>query len=124
MQVLLVEDSPILRESIKEMLSGYESVFVEEFAETEQEAIALLDKKQYDLMIVDIELAHGNGFEVVKHTRKPTYSLVPPKTIMLTNHGNLYYKKLAKQCGVEYFFDKSMQFEEAIHTIEIESRRF
>lgn len=123
MQVLLVEDSLLLRETIKEMLGGCESVSVEEFAETEQQAIALLDKKQFDLMIVDIELAQGNGFEVVKHTRKSTYPLTPPKTIMLTNHSNLYYKKLAKLYGVEYFFDKSMQFEEAIETIETESKK-
>lgn len=123
MQVLLVEDSPILRESIKEMLGGCQSVFIEEFAETEQQAIALLDKKQFDIMIVDIELAQGNGFEVVKHTRQSCYPYTPPKTVMLTNHNNKYYKKLAKLYGVEYFFDKSMQFEEAIETIEIESKK-
>lgn len=123
MQVLLVEDSPILRESIKEMLSECENVVVDEFAETEQQAIDLLDKKQFDMMIVDIELAQGNGFEVVKHTRKSAYSLNPPTAIMLTNHGNFYYKKLAKLYGVEYFFDKSMQFEEALHIIDIESKK-
>jgi len=123
MQVLLVEDSPILRESIKEMLSGCENVFVDEFAETQQDAIALLDKKQYDMMIVDIELAEGNGFEVVKHTKEPDYLYNAPTAIMLTNHGNTYYKQLAKKCGVQYFFDKSMQFEEAILTIEKESKK-
>lgn len=123
MQVLLVEDSPILRESIKEMLSGCENIFVEEFAETQQDAIDLLDKKQFDMMIVDIELAKGNGFEVVKHTQQPDYLYKAPTAVMLTNHDNAYYKQLAKNFGIQYFFDKSMQFEEAILTIENEAKR-
>lgn len=122
-QVLLVEDSPLLRESIKEMLSGCDNIFVEEYAETQQEAIDLLDKKQFDMMIVDIELAKGNGFEVVKHTQKPDYVYDAPTAIMLTNHDNAYYKQLAKNCGIQYFFDKSMQFEQAILTIENESKK-
>jgi DNA-binding NarL/FixJ family response regulator len=123
MRVLLVEDSPILRESIREMLSSNKHIEIEDFAETQDEAISLLEKKQFDLMIVDIELAEGNGFNVVNHSQLATYKYKPPIALMLTNHGNSYYRVLAKNAGAKYFFDKSMQFEDAIQTIEDESAK-
>jgi len=122
-QILLVEDSALLRESIKGMLSDFQNISVEDFATTQQDAISLLDKKQYDMMIVDIELLQGNGFEVVKHTLNKNYHLTPPTTVMLTNHANGYYRGLARNLGIKYFFDKSMDFELAIQTIEDEAQR-
>ena len=43
---------------------------------------------------------------------------------MLTNHANAQYRRLAKDLGVKYFFDKSMDFDLAIETIELEANRF
>jgi DNA-binding NarL/FixJ family response regulator len=117
MRVLLVEDSELLRDSLTEMLKSCAHVTIDDFATNKQEAISLLDTKQYDFMIADIELAQGNGFEVVRHTLSPEYPL-------LTNHTNGYFKNLANQLGVKYFYDKSMDFETAIQTIEDESKNF
>lgn len=124
MRVLLVEDSKLLRDALKEMLKGCAHVNIDDYATNKQEAISLLDAKEYDFMIADIELAEGNGFDVVKHTLKPDYPFKRPLTLMLTNHANGYYKSLAKQLGVQYFYDKSMDFETAIQTIEDESKNF
>ncbi|WP_047533934.1 response regulator [Methylotenera sp. N17] len=124
MRVLLVEDSRLLRESIIEMLKVCEHVSIDDYATNKEDAIQLLDTKQYDFMIADIELAQGNGFEVVKHTMNPDYAFKAPLTLMLTNHANGYYKSLARQLGVKYFYDKSMDFETAIQTIENESKYF
>lgn len=124
MRVLLVEDSQLLRDSLMEMLSGCTHVKIDDYATNKQEAISLLDAKEYDFMIADIELAQGNGFEVVKHTLNPEYPFKRPLTLMLTNHTNGYFKNLANQLGVKYFYDKSMDFETAIQTIEDESKNF
>ncbi|MDP3608425.1 MAG: response regulator [Methylophilus sp.] len=124
MRVLLVEDSQLLRDSLMEMLSGCVHVKIDDYATNKQEAITLLDAKEYDFMIADIELAQGNGFEVVKHTMSPDYPFKRPLTLMLTNHTNGYFKNLANQLGVKYFYDKSMDFETAIQTIEDESKNF
>lgn len=121
-QVLLVEDSPILRQSIKEMLNDCSNIVLDDFATTQQEAIRLLNTNHYDLMIVDIELAEGNGFEVVKHTMSEAYTQNRPTPVMLTNHTSRYYRLLAHQLNIKYFFDKSMDFEKAIETIEQETQ--
>jgi DNA-binding NarL/FixJ family response regulator len=124
MHVLLVEDSKLLRDAITEMLEGCEHVSIDAYATNKTDAIALLDEKKFDLIIADIELAEGNGFDVIKHTQKADYPFPTPITVMLTNHGNAYYKNMAKQIGVQYFYDKSMDFELAIETIEQEAKRF
>ena len=93
-------------------------------AATQNCAINSLDEQQFDMLLVDIELAEGNGFEFVRHTQKETYSFKPPLFVMLTNHTNPHYRRIAKELGVHYFFDKLMDFDLAIETIELEARKF
>jgi DNA-binding NarL/FixJ family response regulator len=123
MNILLVEDSIRLRQSIVEMLSDYENIVVDDYATTKDEATTLLDQKQYDLLIADIELAQGNGLDVIKHTQKSDYPFKPPLTVVLTNHTHSFYRNIAKNLNVKYFYDKSMDFEVAIQTIVNESER-
>ena len=49
------------------------------FAEDGEKALALIDKKQFDLIIMDINLGSGiNGIEVTEKIRKtPGYQSVP-----------------------------------------------
>lgn len=75
------------------------------------------------MLLVDIELAEGNGFEFIRHTQK-NYSFKPPLLIMLTNHTNPQYRRIAKELGVHYFFYKSMDFDLAIETLELEAGKF
>ena len=93
-------------------------------ASTQTKAISLLKEKQFDILLLDIELSEGNGFDVIKHTKKPNYPFKPPILMMLTNHANSHYRSLAKDLGVDYFFDKSMDFDLAIQAIELEAERF
>jgi DNA-binding NarL/FixJ family response regulator len=126
MRVLLVEDSKLLRDTIIESLSEYENIFVEDFAISSDEAIVLLAAKKYDMLIADIELAKGNGFDVIKFNQQhqSNLNLSPTVYVVLTNHANSYYRKTAKELGVNYFFDKSMDFEQAIESICKEASLF
>lgn len=124
MKILLVEDSLLIRAAMIEMLSGTGDLIVDGVAATQNSAIALLNTQQFDMLLVDIELAEGNGFEVIKHTQSKDYALKPPLYVMLTNHANSQYRRLAKDLGVQYFFDKSMDFDLAIETIALEAQKF
>lgn len=116
--LLLVEDSALIREVIVETLQDCEQLTIKGIATTSEEAIQLLNHQQYDMIILDIELAQGTGFDVVRHTRKQHYPFKCPNIVMLTNHDNGYYRSLAHNMGVEYFFDKSLQFNECIEVIQ------
>jgi DNA-binding NarL/FixJ family response regulator len=124
MKVLLVEDSALLREALTEILSGCPGLSFEGVASTQAGAISLLQQRSFDLLLVDIELAQGNGFEVIKATRADSYPFKRPVCVILTNHAHREYRDEARKLEVEHFFDKSMDFELAIETIETESRKF
>lgn len=124
MKLLLVEDSARLRNVIKENLTEQRPFAIDNFASTQAEAIQLLDMQQFDMMLVDIELAEGNGFNVIKHTLGSDYRFKPPLTVILTNHAYGYYRNNARLLGVTYFFDKSMEFDLALQTILHEVDKF
>ena len=124
MKMLLVEDSNLLRELLFENINNLKNLSVEGMAATQTKAISLLNEMQFDILLLDIELSEGNGFEVIKHTKKPQYPFKSPILMMLTNHANSHYRSMAKGLGVHYFFDKSMDFDLAIQAIELEAERF
>jgi DNA-binding NarL/FixJ family response regulator len=117
-KILLIEDSKLIRECIAEVISDSPKLTIENIATTSHEAISLLDQHQYDMIVADIELAQGNGFEVIKHIRDKDYALNQPDVIVLTNHGNSFYRNMAKQLGVKHFFDKSLEFETCMDVIQ------
>lgn len=124
MKVLLVEDSVLIRDTLIEILNGSDDLNIAGVAATQNKAIELLDKEQFDMLLVDIELSQGNGFEVIKHTLEDNYPYTKPVFVMLTNHAHPQYRSLAKNLGVKYFFDKSMDFDLAIEMIEYEATQF
>ena len=124
MKILLVEDSALLREIITDALSNSPLLSVEAYATTQSKAIELLTEVQFDMILVDIELAEGNGFEVIKYTQTVGYPFKKPIVVMFTNHANPYYRNLAKSLNIPYFFDKSMDFDLAVETIELEAEEF
>src|SRR5690348_610320 len=96
MKVLLVEDSVLIRNALMEILIGSPDLTIDGIAATQSNAIALLDEQQYDMLLVDIELAQGNGFEVIRHTQRDDYPYPQPVFVMLTNHAHPQYRTLAK----------------------------
>ena len=124
MKMLLVEDSTLLREVLCETIDNLNNLSVGGMAATQSKAIALLNEIQFDILLLDIELSEGNGFEVIKHTKKPDYAFKAPIIMMLTNHANQHYRNMAKDLGVHYFFDKSMDFDLAMQAIEFEAESF
>lgn len=124
MKMLLVEDSKLLRDIIFDAISHLNNITVTASAATQQQAISLLNESAFDIVLLDIELAQGNGFEVIKHIQQQNYAFKQPVLMMLTNHAHPHYRNLAKTLGVPYFFDKSMDFDLAIDAIELEAAKF
>ncbi len=124
MKMLLVEDSKLLRTILLDAISHLNNITVTASAATQQQAISLLNESAFDIVLLDIELAQGNGFEVIKYIQQQSYAFKQPVLMMLTNHAHPHYRNLAKTLGVPYFFDKSMDFDLAIDAIELEADRF
>jgi two-component system OmpR family response regulator len=106
LRVLLVEDSPVLVERLRESLEGLENVEVVGAVADESAAVTAARERQVDLIILDLQLKEGTGFGVVKRLGKAR-----PKIIVFTNYVLPEYQRRANALGIEYFLNKSVDYE-------------
>ena len=109
MNALVVEDSPQIAERLVELVSVPSRVEVVATAATEDEALAACDRYTIGLAIVDLQLAQGTGFGVIRRLRA-TAGAYPACIVVLTNHAVPALKVAAFEAGADYFLDKSKDF--------------
>jgi DNA-binding response OmpR family regulator len=106
---LVVEDSPQIAERLVELVTVPNKVEVVATAATEDEALAACDRHAIALAIVDLQLAQGTGFGVIRRLRAAT-GANPACIVVLTNHAVPALKVAAFEAGADYFLDKSKDF--------------
>ncbi len=106
LRVLLVEDSRVLAERLREVLDGLQNVEVVGAVSDESSAVAVAQEKHVDVIILDLQLRQGTGFGVLQRLGKGR-----PKAIVFTNYMLPEYQRLANALGVEYFLNKSLDYE-------------
>ena len=107
-KVLIVDDSSLLRERLKDALSEIDGIEIIGEAQDKYEAINSIGKLNPDVVILDIRMPKGNGFEVLHNVKKDRPSCV---VIIFTNYPYPQYRKKCMEAGADFFFDKSMEFE-------------
>jgi two-component system, OmpR family, response regulator len=108
-QALVVEDSPQISERLVELVTVPDRVEVVATAATEDEALEACEKHNIALAIVDLQLAQGTGFGVIRRLRAAT-GTHPACIVVLTNHAVPALKVAAFEAGADYFLDKSKDF--------------
>lgn len=123
LRVLLVEDSPLIRERLIESIASVTDVDFVGHAETAADAIEALQRTPCDVVVLDLQLKAGHGFNVLAALR--TQSDRPRVTvIVLTNFASSEYRDRSMQLGADYFFDKARDYERVNEVLEeLASRR-
>jgi DNA-binding NarL/FixJ family response regulator len=106
LRVLLVEDSHRIADRIRDLIQTEVGAEVVHVAVDEQGAIRAAQDYDADVMILDLQLRHGTGFGVLQALGSGR-----PTTIIMTNYALPQYRAKAVKLGVEYFLDKSVDFE-------------
>ena len=105
-RILLIEDSAVLSRRLVDLLSEPGRLAVAAQAATQTEALAKLQEEPYDVLVVDIELAEGNGVAVIRQARQ----LYPPESqpliVVLTNYASDFVRDHCFAAGADYFLDK------------------
>src|SRR4051812_20824247 len=113
MRVLLVEDNSKLIAQFKLLVSAIGGARVVHVSKTDADAIAWLERHPggWDLALVDIFLASGHGFNVLKRCQK-----VEPaqRIVIVSNYAKDGIRERALSSGADRFFDKSLELEELI----------
>jgi DNA-binding NarL/FixJ family response regulator len=108
LRIFLVEDSPILRERLLEMLAAWENVEISGHAEAEGTAATALQHTPWDVLILDLQLLQGTGLGVLRELS--THRKPGTVVIVYTNYAIPLYRTRSMQLGADYFFDKAQEF--------------
>jgi DNA-binding NarL/FixJ family response regulator len=107
MTVFLVEDAPLLRERLIALIESVGASTVGH-AEGAREAIDGILAASPDVVVLDLSLKEGNGFDVLRAVRKVAPDIA---FYVLTNHPTESFRTVAIRLGARDFFDKSTEFE-------------
>ncbi|MBV8806126.1 MAG: response regulator transcription factor [Sinobacteraceae bacterium] len=105
-RVLLVEDSAVLTRRLIDLLSEPGRIEVAAQAATQSEAVSRLAERAFDVLVVDIELAEGNGVGVIRHARQLYPPDAQPLIVVLTNYASDFVRDHCFAAGADYFLDK------------------
>ena len=105
-RILLIEDSAVLTRRLIDLLSEPGRVEVAAQAATQSEAVRRLQESLYDVLVVDIELAEGNGVAVIRHARQLYPPDAQPLIVVLTNYASDFVRDHCFAAGADYFLDK------------------
>ena len=115
--ILLVEDDKAIIENLKEFLAteGFDVKAVT----GQPEAIRILEKEVFDLALLDISLADGNGFAVCSYMKQNTDIPV----IFLTASGDEYSVVSGLDMGADDYISKPFRPRELVSRINRVLRR-
>ena len=118
LKIVTVDDSPIITQRLQSILAEMEHVVFAGNATTITTALALIEKEQPQVVILDInleaDLPKHNGIDLLIMLRKKFTGM---KIIMLTNLTDLQYRNTCLLLGADHFLDKSNEFEKIVEIV-------
>ena len=115
MKVFLVEDSDLLRERLAHSISELKGIELCGYSDSAKQAVHQIRETEPDVIILDIRLRDGNGFQVLEAVK--TRGKLPT-VLVLTNFAYPQYRKKFLDAGADYFFDKSNEFPQVISVLK------
>lgn len=109
LSVLLVEDSRVLAERLRETLLSVPGVQLAGTVDSEADAVALLQRQPVDVVLLDLHLRQGTGFGVLRAI--PSGQVRKTVVIVLTNYDLAEYRRAASALGARHFLDKLRDFD-------------
>ena len=112
--IFIVEDSALVRERLLELLGEVPESRVVGVAAGADEAIRDILAGRPDVVLLDLSLAQGSGFDVLRavHEAAPEIDVY-----MLSSFATEPYRRLAARLGARDFFDKSSEFQRVRDTL-------
>jgi Response regulators consisting of a CheY-like receiver domain and a winged-helix DNA-binding domain len=115
--ILLVEDDRAIIENLSEFLSG--EGFHTRAVSGQSAAVRILEETAFDLVLLDISLAEGNGFAVCSYIKQNTDTPV----IFLTASGDEYSVVSGLDMGADDYISKPFRPRELVSRINRVLRR-
>src|SRR5437868_8549462 len=115
-RLLVVDDEPSMIRTLRTNLRGHG--FQVETAETAGDALASYERRQPDLIVLDLNLPDGDGFEVVRRIRERSGTPI----IVLSARGGETDKVNALDLGADDYMTKPFGIDELLARIRVALR--
>jgi two-component system KDP operon response regulator KdpE len=115
-RLLVVDDEPSMIRTLRTNLRGHG--FQVETAETAGDALASYERRQPDLVVLDLNLPDGDGFEVVRRIRERSGTPI----IVLSARGGENDKVNALDLGADDYMTKPFGIDELLARIRVALR--
>ncbi len=113
-RLLIVDDHPIVRHGLVELISRQEGLMVSGEAEEAEAALALVQAKAFDIVLVDLSLQGLSGLELIKQV-KEAYDNLP--MLVLSIHDEAFYAERALRAGARGYVMKQEPVETILYAI-------
>jgi DNA-binding NarL/FixJ family response regulator len=115
MNVFIVEDHAWLLQLLNDLVLGVPHARVVGSADTAQGAIDAILATRPDVVLLDLMLKEGTGFDVLRGVRE---QIPNTKILVVTSFPNPGIKKACVIGGADGFFDKLLEMDEVRKTLE------
>ena len=115
MRFLIVDDHPVVRKGLKQILLDYEHTTHVEEASSGQDALLMIGKENFDAVLLDISMPGIGGLEALKQIKqlKPRIPV-----LMLSIHPEEQYAIRAIKTGAAGYLTKDSAPDELINAIQ------
>jgi len=120
--ILIADDDPDVRESLKLILEGAFSDYKLSFAANGEEVLEKIEEKKPDLLVLDLLMPKMDGFEVIKRLKNnPEHSRIP--ILILTSvkkqaSERRYELETGLSLDVDDYIEKPILPQELVHRVE------
>jgi DNA-binding NarL/FixJ family response regulator len=114
MNVLVADDSPLVRERLVRLLVRRQPDAQVRETWDVLSTIASIDSGWPDALILDLCMPDGSGFDVLRHIQQYNVAL---RVIVLTNFASEVNQKRSLKLGAHFFFDKTKEFDRALDAL-------
>ena len=106
LRILVVEDHSDTLQALSRLLSHFgHEISVADRAQT---ALNIIDSKEFDVVLCDIALPDGSGYDVIAEAKRKR----PVKAVALTGFGATEDIERGKQAGFDFHLSKPVDFHE------------
>ena len=102
-KVFLVDDHPLVREWLGNLIARQPDLAVCGQAETSATAFDAITRTQPDIAVIDLSLEDGSGLELIKQLQSVS---APPRMLVLSMHDEAFYAERALRAGASGYVMK------------------
>ena len=115
-QVLLADDHQMLRDGLRMLIEGEEDMLVVGEAETGEQALALCDSLQPDIVVMDLGMPGMNGLNAIRKLREQGLTC---KVVVLSMHDDREVVTQAIKAGCAGYVPKSTAHTNLLEAIRV-----